>query len=145
MQAAVGVAQLEKLDGFIETRLRNATLLRQLLANVSWLALPGEHTGGRSSWFGYPIRVLPGAPITRNALVQRLNDRKIGTRLLFAGNLLRQPAYLNVEHRVIGTLPNADVIMNDVFWVGTYPGLGDAQIAHIAQAIVESIADVIKA
>jgi CDP-6-deoxy-D-xylo-4-hexulose-3-dehydrase len=140
MQAAVGVAQLEKLDGFIEARKRNAKLLRDLLADVPWLALPGELPGGASSWFGYPIRVLPGAPVSRNAITQALNDRKIGTRLVFAGNLVRQPAYRGIACRSIGDLANADTIMNDVFWVGTYPGLGQEQIAYIAESIRELMA-----
>ena len=135
MQAAVGVAQLEKLDGFIETRRRNAHLLAELLADVPWLALPRELAGGSSSWFGFPIRVLPGAPLTRNELTQALNDRKIGTRLVFAGNLVRQPAYRDVAFRTVGDLAGADTIMNDVFWVGTYPGLGPDRIRYIAESI----------
>ncbi|MDP9104500.1 MAG: lipopolysaccharide biosynthesis protein RfbH [Candidatus Eremiobacteraeota bacterium] len=138
MQAAVGVAQLEKVDAFIAARRRNAERLTERLAGVAWLALPGEAPGGSSSWFGYPIRVLPGAPVGRNDVVQRLNGRKIGTRLVFAGNLVRQPAYADVAYRVVGELPNADVIMNDVFWVGTFPGLGDAEIDFVARAIVEA-------
>ncbi|HYW54628.1 MAG TPA: lipopolysaccharide biosynthesis protein RfbH [Dongiaceae bacterium] len=138
MQAAVGVAQLEKVDAFIAARRRNALRLAERLAGVPWLALPSEHAGGASSWFGYALRVLPGAPLDRNALVQRLDERKIQTRLLFAGNLVRQPAYANVAYRAVGELPNADVIMNDVFWVGTYPGLGDAEIDFIARAIAEA-------
>ena len=138
MQAAVGVAQLEKVDGFIAARRRNAQRLAERLAGVPWLALPAEPAGGASSWFGYPIRVLPGAPVDRNTLVHRLNERKIGTRLLFAGNLVRQPAYAEVTYRVAGSLPNADTIMNDVFWVGTFPGLGDAEIDFVARAIVEA-------
>jgi CDP-6-deoxy-D-xylo-4-hexulose-3-dehydrase len=137
MQAAVGVAQLEKLDGFIDARRRNAALLAELLGDVPWLALPGELAGGRSSWFGFPVRVLPGAPISRNALTEALTERKIGTRLVFAGNLVRQPAYAEVEHRTVGDLSNADTIMNDVFWVGTYPGLGEDRIAYIARSIRE--------
>jgi len=140
MQAAVGVAQLEKLDDFIAIRKRNAARLHAALSRVPWLKLPTELPGGSSSWFGYPIRVLPGAPIGRNDLVQRLNDRKIGTRLVFAGNLVRQPAYANVAHRVAGELTNADIIMNDVFWVGTFPGLGEAEIDYIATSIVETSA-----
>ncbi len=138
MQAAIGVAQLQKVDGFIAARRRNAQRLSERLAGVPWLVLPTEAAGGSSSWFGYPIRVLPGAPVDRNTLVQRLEARKIGTRLLFAGNLVRQPAYANVAYRVIGDLRNADVIMNDVFWVGTFPGLGDAEIDFIARAIVDA-------
>ncbi len=137
MQAAVGVAQLEKLDGFIESRKANATYLTELLAQYDWIATAGKIEGGESSWFGFPIRVLPHAPISRDTLAKALNDRKIGTRLLFAGNLLRQPAYLNIERRVIGDLKNADIIMNDVLWVGAYPGLGRAQMEHIATSIGE--------
>jgi len=137
MQAAIGVAQLEKLDGFIARRRHNAEMLASLLADVPWLVLPRELDGGRSSWFGFPIRVAPDAPLGRNELTQYLNERKIGTRLVFAGNLVRQPAYRDINYRVIGTLTNADTIMNDVFWVGTYPGLDDAQISYIAQSIRE--------
>ncbi len=137
MQAAVGVSQLEKLDGFIERRRHNAALLTALLEHVPWLVLPRELPGGSCSWFGYPIRVAPDAPIDRNALTRALNERKIGTRLVFAGNLVRQPAYRDIEHRVVGKLENADTIMNDVFWVGAYPGLDDDQIAYIARSIEE--------
>jgi CDP-6-deoxy-D-xylo-4-hexulose-3-dehydrase len=138
MQAAVGVAQLEKVDDFIARRRQNAERLAERLAGVSWLELPREAPGGASSWFGFPLRVLPDAPIVRNALVQRLDERKIGTRLLFAGNLVRQPAYAGVTMRVAGELTNADIIMNDVFWVGTFPGLGNAEIDFVARAIVEA-------
>jgi CDP-6-deoxy-D-xylo-4-hexulose-3-dehydrase len=135
MQAAVGVSQLAKLDGFIERRRHNAQLLASLLADVSWLVLPRESLGGRNSWFGFPIRVKPDAPLARNALTRILNERKIGTRLVFAGNLVRQPAYRDVECRIVGDLANADIIMNDVFWVGTFPGLDDNQIHYIARSI----------
>ncbi len=137
MQAAVGVSQLEKLDEFIERRRHNAALLTSLLERLPWLQLPRELPGASCSWFGYPIRVLPDAPIGRNALTQALNDRKVATRLVFAGNLVRQPAYRDVPYRVVGDLSNADTIMNDVFWVGTYPGLDDDQITYIARCIEE--------
>jgi CDP-6-deoxy-D-xylo-4-hexulose-3-dehydrase len=140
MHAAVGGAQLEKLDGFIETRKANATYLSELLQQYDWLATAGSIEGGESSWFGFPIRLLPHAPVSRDTLAKGLNDRKIGTRLLFAGNLLRQPAYLNITRRVVGKMTNADIIMNDVLWVGAYPGLGRAQMEHIARSIGE-IAD----
>jgi len=135
MQAAVGVAQLAKVDDFIARRRQNAQTLRAALEHVDWLALPGELPNGSSSWFGYPIRVLPNAPVDRNTLVQALNDRKIGTRLVFAGNLVRQPAYADVNYRIVGSLENADTIMNDVFWVGTYPALGSSEMEYIADAI----------
>ncbi len=137
MQAAVGVAQLEKLDDFIASRRRNAERLTELLEHVPWLVLPRELPGGKSSWFGYAIRVAPDAPVSRNALTQALNDRKIGTRLVFAGNLVRQPAYAGVPFRIVGNLENADTIMNDVFWVGAYPGLDASQLAYVARSIEE--------
>ena len=138
MQAAIGVAQLEKVDGFIAARRRNAARLAERLSAIPWLALSQESPNAASSWFGYPIRVLPGAPVDRNTLVQRLNDRKIGTRVVFAGNLVRQPAYANAAFRVVGELTNADIIMNDVFWVGTFPGLGNDEIDFIARAIARA-------
>lgn len=137
MQAAVGVAQLDKVEGFIEQRRSNAKLLGSLLSHIPWLALPGEHEGGSSSWFGFPIRLKPGAPVTRDEMVKGLNARRIGTRLVFAGNLTKQPAYADVHYRVVGDLKNADIIMNDVFWVGTYPGLQEEQMAYIARSIEE--------
>jgi CDP-6-deoxy-D-xylo-4-hexulose-3-dehydrase len=137
MQAAVGCAQLEKLDGFVAARRANAQYLTSLLADIPWLALPRGAAAGRSSWFGYPLRVLAGAPVDRNTLVQKLNARKIGTRLLFAGNLVRQPAYANAAYRISGTLANADRIMNDVFWVGSYPGLERSQMDYIADSLVD--------
>jgi CDP-6-deoxy-D-xylo-4-hexulose-3-dehydrase len=137
MQAAVGVAQLEKVDGFIARRRRNAERLAEKLGGVSWLGLPREAAGASSSWFGFPLRVLPDAPLRRNALVQGLEARKIGTRLVFAGNLTRQPAYAGVTWRRVGELSNADIIMNDVFWVGTFPGLGEDEIDYIARTIIE--------
>jgi CDP-6-deoxy-D-xylo-4-hexulose-3-dehydrase len=137
MQAAVGVSQLEKVDGFIAKRRRNAALLGSLLADVPWLHLPGEIPGGRSSWFGYPLRLAPDAPLGRDALTRTLNERGIATRAVFAGNLVRQPAYRNVTFRVVGSLKNADTIMNDVFWVGTYPGLDEAQVSYMARTIMD--------
>ncbi len=135
MQAAVGVAQLDKVEKFIVQRKANAATLTQALADVPWLSLPKEIEKGTCSWFGYPIRLHPDAPITRDDLTKELNDRRIGTRLVFAGNLTRQPAYANVKYRQIGDLHNADIIMNDVFWVGTYPALGADEMNHIARSI----------
>jgi CDP-6-deoxy-D-xylo-4-hexulose-3-dehydrase len=135
MQAAVGCAQLEKLDGFIAARRYNAERLSALLADVPWLVLPRELPGGASSWFGYPIRLTDDAPVSRDDLVRQLNAAKIGTRLLFGGNLLRQPAYADAPIRTVGTLPNADVITDRVLWVGCYPGLDEAQLEFIAETI----------
>jgi CDP-6-deoxy-D-xylo-4-hexulose-3-dehydrase len=137
MQAAVGVAQLEKLDDFIKRRRENAKTLTDALASCAWLQVVTEQPGGASSWFGFPICLSEDAPISRDALVQSLNERKIGTRLLFGGNLIHQPAYAEIEKRVVGSLTNADTIMRNVFWVGTYPGLGSDQMRYIARTIVE--------
>jgi CDP-6-deoxy-D-xylo-4-hexulose-3-dehydrase len=136
MQAAVGVAQLDKLEAFIETRRRNFDYLKAALAPLEdRLILPEATPNSRPSWFGFPITLRPEAPIGRNELVVALNQAKVATRLLFAGNLLRQPAYLGIRHRVIGDLTNADRIMNDTFWVGVYPGLGEAQLDYIVETM----------
>jgi CDP-6-deoxy-D-xylo-4-hexulose-3-dehydrase len=135
MQAAVGCAQLEKLQSFVAVRRAHAAMLAELLSGLGWLVLPQELPAASSSWFGFAIRVAPDAPIDRNALVRQLSERRIGTRLLFAGNLVRQPAYQDVTYRVVGSLANADTIMNDVFWVGTWPGIDEAAIRYVAAAI----------
>jgi CDP-6-deoxy-D-xylo-4-hexulose-3-dehydrase len=135
MQAAVGVAQLGKIDGFIARRRENAEMLHEALSEISWLELPGEIEQGRSSWFGYPVRVAEDAPVSRDLLTEVLNERKVGTRLLFGGNLTKQPAYRDIAYRVAGSLENADAIMNRVFWIGSYPGLGREQIAYVAETI----------
>jgi CDP-6-deoxy-D-xylo-4-hexulose-3-dehydrase len=135
MQAAVGVAQLAKVDAFIAARRRNAATLTELLAAVDWLAITNAPPAAASSWFGYALRVLPHAPVDRDTLVRALDARGVATRLLFGGNLVHQPAYAGVPLRIAGELSRADTIMRDVFWVGTYPDLGDAQMRHIAAVI----------
>jgi len=136
MQAAVGVAQLARLDEFIAARRRNFAWLREALDDLQdVLVLPEPTPNSEPSWFGFPILVREGAPFTRNALVQHLERRKIATRLLFGGNLVRQPAYKSVEYRVVGTLANADRIMQSCFWVGVYPGLTEEMLAWIAQSV----------
>ncbi len=136
MQAAVGVAQLQKLDGFIAQRRANfAYLLEQLRPLEEHLILPEATPNSDPSWFGFPITVRESAPVGRNALVGALEAQKIGTRLLFGGNLLRQPAYKNIPHRVVGSLEGADRIMNQTFWVGVYPGLSKAMLDHIVANI----------
>jgi CDP-6-deoxy-D-xylo-4-hexulose-3-dehydrase len=140
MQAALGCSQLKKLDGFIVQRRANAdTLMRELFQRgPSWIK-PASPSTPYWSPFGYPLRVLPGAPMTRNELTAYLESKKIRTRNIFAGNIVRQPAYANVNYRVVGDLPNADIIMNDVFWVGVHPGLGAAEMAYIADTIREAL------
>ena len=129
MQAAVGVAQLKKLPAFIAARQNNYQALYDGLKDLEeFLILPEATPGSVPSWFGFPIAVRPGAPFTRNEAVGFLEKRKIATRLLFGGNLVRQPAYRDVPYRVVGDLKNSDFVMNQVFWVGVYPGLSTEAI-----------------
>ena len=136
MQAAVGVAQLAKLDGFIEARTRNFDHLYEGLSDLQdCLLLPEATPNSEPSWFGFPVAMRPDAPISRNDLVRALNDRGIGTRLVFAGNLLRQPAYLDITHRVVGDLTNADFVMENALWLGVFPGLTPDHIDHVIDVV----------
>jgi CDP-6-deoxy-D-xylo-4-hexulose-3-dehydrase len=136
MQAAVGLAQFDRLEGFIATRRHNFNRLKAALAPLEeFLILPEATPNSEPSWFGFPLTVRNSAPFKRDALVLHLNARKIATRLLFGGNLLRQPYMVGRTHRVSGTLDSADVVMNSTFWIGVYPGLGDAQIDYMAEEI----------
>ena len=124
MQAAVGVAQLQKLPRFIEQRRQNFRLLHEGLRDLEeFFLLPCPTPRSEPSWFGFPIAVKSGAPFSRNQVVRYLEDRKIATRLLFGGNLVRQPAYRDVAHRVVGDLHNSDFVMNQLFWIGVFPGI----------------------
>ncbi len=136
MQAAVGVAQMQKLPGFIESRRSNFRILREGLKSVEpFLVLPQATPSANPSWFGMPLAVRADAPFSRDELVRHLESCKIGTRLLFAGNLLRQPAYLNIEHRKIGDLPNSDFVMRQAFWIGVYPGLTPEMLDYMVETI----------
>lgn len=136
MQAAVGVAQLDKLDGFVADRKRNFRLLHEGLQDLDELfVLPEATPNSDPSWFGFPISVRPEAPIDRNEVVRTLNDRGIGTRLLFGGNLMRQPAYRDVEHRVVGDLTNSDYVMHNTFWIGVYPGLTQRHVGYVVDVL----------
>jgi CDP-6-deoxy-D-xylo-4-hexulose-3-dehydrase len=136
MQAAVGVAQLRKLPAFIEARKRNWELLREALAGLEdFLILPRATEHADPSWFGFAMTLRDDAPFTRNELVEFLESRRIATRLLFAGNLARQPVFREVEYRISGDLANTDAIMHRTFWVGVYPGLSEPMISWIADSI----------
>jgi CDP-6-deoxy-D-xylo-4-hexulose-3-dehydrase len=124
MQAAVGVAQLDKLPKFIEIRKKNFEMVYKHLKKYEKnLLLPEPTKNSNPSWFGFPILVKEGAPFSRNDIVNYLENNKIATRMLFGGNLLRQPAYENIKCRVVGTLKNTDLVMNNLFWIGVYPGI----------------------
>jgi CDP-6-deoxy-D-xylo-4-hexulose-3-dehydrase len=134
LQAAIGVTQLEKLPVFIEKRRENFQALHEGLRDLEeYFILPEATPGADPSWFGFPIAVRPEGPLTRNAVVQYLEQRKIATRLLFAGNLTRQPAYQDVRYRVAGNLENTDFTMNQVFWIGVYPGIRPEMIDYVLE------------
>lgn len=140
MQAAVGVAQLKKLPAFIETRRRNFTALYEgLKPYEDCLILPMATAEAEPSWFGFPITLRQGAPFSRNELIGFLESRKIATRLLFGGNLLRQPAYREIPHRVVGGLENSDRVMQDTFWIGVYPGITQQMIEYEVEMFAEFV------
>jgi CDP-6-deoxy-D-xylo-4-hexulose-3-dehydrase len=135
MQAAVGVAQLKKLPDFIAARRANFAKLRAALGDLSEIFILPEATAqSEPSWFGFPLAVRKGAGIDRNQVVRFLESRHIATRLLFGGNLLRQPAYRDIQRRVVGDLPNTDFVMNNVFWIGLYPGITQVMIDYMAES-----------
>jgi CDP-6-deoxy-D-xylo-4-hexulose-3-dehydrase len=134
MQAAVGVAQLQKLDGFIEARRRNFAALRDGLRDLEeYFILPQPTPGSEPSWFGFLIAVRPEAPFTRNDVIRELERRKIATRLLFGGNLARQPAYRDRAFRVAGSLERTDFVMDRVFWIGVYPGITPEMVDYVVE------------
>lgn len=140
MQAAVGVAQLGKLNSFIDARNRNWLLLRAGLQHLEeFFLLPEATANSEPSWFGFALTVRPDAPFTRFDLVQHLESRRIGTRQLFGGNLLRQPAYAGYDIRVSGDLTNADAITDGTFWIGVYPGLTGEMIDYMLETITEFV------
>ena len=138
MQAAIGLAQLDKLEGFIARRRHNFARLTRGLSDLDEVfILPEATPNSDPSWFGLALAVRPEAPIDRNEIVAALEGRGIATRLLFGGNLLRQPAYRDIEHRVVGDLGGADFVMENVFWIGVYPGLSDAHVDYVIDVLHE--------
>ena len=141
MQAAVGLSQLGKLPGFIQKRKDNFAYLKAALESLSeFLILPEDEAEADPSWFGFLIGVRETAPFERDQLTRALDDARIGTRLLFGGNLMRQPAYAGCEMRAVGELPNTDFVMDRVFWVGVYPGLTRPMLDHIVGTITAFVA-----
>lgn len=132
MQAAIGVEQLKKVTGFIQKRKENfATLSNGLKKYENFLVLPQPTKQSDPSWFGFPIMIRDDAPFTRRDIVSFLEEQKIATRMLFGGNLLKQPAYSDISYRLAGSLENTDCVMNKLFWIGVYPGIGEEQNIYI--------------
>lgn len=145
MQAAIGCAQLGKLDDIVERRRHNFKVLREGLEGTPWLILPEPQKNSDPSWFGFLISVEPDAPFTRNDLSKYLESCKIQTRNLFAGNLLKHPAFDQMRksgegYRVAGDLKGTDFIMNNTLWIGVYPGMSDEMLHYMVSTIREFVA-----
>ena len=145
MQAAIGCAQLGKLDDIVERRRHNFKVLREGLEGTPWLILPEPQKNSDPSWFGFLISVEPDAPFTRNDLSKYLESCKIQTRNLFAGNLLKHPAFDQMResgegYRVVGDLKGTDFIMNNTLWIGVYPGMSDEMLHYMVSTIREFVA-----
>ena len=143
MQAAVGLEQLKKLPEFIKSRKLNFKALEStLLEYEDYLLLPLTNEKADPSWFGFPILVRNEAPFNRNDFVDYLENNKIATRMLFGGNLMRQPAYENIEYRTADLLLNTDLVMNNLFWIGVYPGITEEKIKYVTSKIKDFFADI---
>lgn len=140
MQAAIGLSQLKKADQFVAKRRSNFHLLTKKLSHLqTYFILPQATPDSDPSWFGYMITIRPEIKIDRNHFVHYLEQHKIGTRLLFAGNLTKQPAYLNIEKRIVDQLSNTDLIMNNGFWLGVWPGLNESHYDYYVSIIEQYI------
>ncbi|WP_243699477.1 lipopolysaccharide biosynthesis protein RfbH [Flavobacterium caseinilyticum] len=138
MQAACGLAQIDKAAGFIEKRRENFKLLYNSLGNlIDFIHLPVVTPNSNPSWFGFPITLKKDCGVNRVDLLKFLDQNKIGSRLLFAGNLTKQPYFKNIEYRVVGELTNTDITMNDTFWIGLYPALGQEHFDFVAEKMEE--------
>ena len=136
MQAAIGSAQMEKLEGFTERRKQNFKDISNRLQGLDeFLILPQATPHSDPSWFAYILSVREGAPFSRTEFAQYLEEHHIETRGLFAGNLLRHPGYMNIEHRVVGELANTDYVMNNTLFMGVYPGMSEEKIGYLTDTI----------
>ncbi|MFA4934037.1 MAG: lipopolysaccharide biosynthesis protein RfbH [Candidatus Omnitrophota bacterium] len=136
MQAAIGCAQLEKLPRFIEARKNNFRFLYKVFEKYGdYFILPQAEEHSDPSWFGFPVLVRDTAPFNRTDIVSYLENKKIATRMLFGGNLLKQPAYKNIKYRVAGNLKNTDLVMNNLFWLGVYPGLTKSMLSYVEMVL----------
>lgn len=143
MQAAIGCAQLEKLDEIISARRRNFIFLKKSLEKLDYFILPEPLANSNPSWFGFLISIKESANFSRNELSEYLENNRIQTRNLFAGNLLRHPAFMEMklgqDYRVIGNLSNTDIIMNNTFWIGVYPGMTQDMLQYMVDIIIDFV------
>jgi CDP-6-deoxy-D-xylo-4-hexulose-3-dehydrase len=136
IQAAIGLAQLDRITSFVQKRKDNWNYLYKNLKSLEeFFILPKPTLHSDPSWFGFAITVKKDSPISRNDLVKLLNDKKIGTRLLFGGNLLRQPAFIGTPRRVVSDLKNSDTVMNDTFWIGVWPGITEEMLNYVIEVV----------
>jgi CDP-6-deoxy-D-xylo-4-hexulose-3-dehydrase len=136
IQAAIGLVQLTRLSKFVSTRKSNWEYLNSQLKDLhKFMILPEATPGSNPSWFGYCLTLRDGVGISRNEVIARLENAGIGTRLLFGGNLLRQPAFSQTQRRISGTLVNSDKITEDTFWIGVWPGISVEMIDYISSVI----------
>ncbi len=140
LQAALGLSQLRKLEKFVAARKSNFNFLRSAFSDIEDFILPEPTPKSDPSWFGFPVTIKEGSHINRTELLRHLDERKIGTRLLFAGNLLKQPAYMNIEHRTIGNLQNTNTVMSNTFWLGVYPGLTSEMLEYVSDVVHDFVA-----
>lgn len=139
MQAALGLTQLAKLDYFVRRRKENFEYLRGRFEGVEGLILPVATPKSDPAWFGFPITLADDLDVDREALMRYLESKKVGTRMIFAGNILRQPAYQNIEYRAVSDLANSDTVMNRSFWIGTYPGLTKDMLDYAADSVIDYV------
>jgi CDP-4-dehydro-6-deoxyglucose reductase, E1 len=144
MQAALGITQLAKAELFIKKRKDNYEYLRKYLSKVEGLSIATATEHSDPSWFGCPITLDPTHPVNREDLLRFLDSRKIGTRLVFAGNIIKQPAYKDVDFRIVGDLKNTDIVMTRSFWVGVYPGLTIPMLNYVIESISDFMSGKVK-
>ena len=141
IQAAIGLSQMERMEPFAEKRRHNHAYLTNIIKSElgEMIICDEAHPKALPSWFGCTFTLKENFPMNRHALLQYLEDHKVGSRLLFAGNILKQPGYLDMPHRVVGSLENTDRVMNDTFWVGAWPGLEDKHLNYIAEQMINFV------
>ena len=137
MQAALGLSQLTKIDQFVNARKLNFDYLYSQLSKIEGLMMPVATLNSEPSWFGFPITLNPQHPVNRTDFLKHLDSKKIGTRLMFAGNITKQPAYSHTDFKVVGALDNTNIAMERSFWIGVHPGLNKDMLNFMIETISE--------